>query len=562
MTVLAPFDRHPADPAGVTAHGQILADRASQAVTTHAPRTRRAYQSVLTHWDGMGRPEAEHSVQRVTSEVDEVSEQVAAAAVALAYWGRCVRDFNTEVDAILATVARAGAGQPDLTDDELAALRAQARRVGQERWHRAYDTHIVTGRQQVARILAEGPEPSLILELFQAGQLSMSIITLYPRLDLSRVDWQRLFRNLRAHGIDPQAWLAAGTYDPEVLRQRLDLLREAGVPPIDYADLLQRYWVAVAADKAGIDLSQWDPRRGAGELSDIIQAVYTYYGQLYLDHPHLQWAGMANMIGPSFAAGFFDLDLFRRIARDLAGNPAVPVDMRFLAHASDAELKFFETTFLQMQKDIFFDQAMVHEAYLGGGLDAIRELEQAGLIDYGTSQAWRDIDHGWRTGDPSLVERGNTRLLLREQRDIIDLNYQRMYQRPGTGPAFTYLMTAVGAPSIPGAQSFADYRPVVVTVETPGPERIFGWDNPLQGEVDIRTPFPAGNIADFDDRWTFITEDTLPAYQQLLREDPARARAIIASDVGDRIDDFRLHHRIDELLGHYLGDWGIEDVRQ
>lgn len=559
MTVLAPFDRHPADPATVAGYGEALAGQASQAVTQLWPGTRRAYAPVLTQWRGVGAAEAGQAAQQVGDQAQRLGTRVVAATVALACWSRCVREFNDEVSRIVARVAAAGIGAGDLTEAELAERRRQARREGELAWHAAYETHILAGRDQVRRVLADGPTDQLVLELFQAGLLPIAVIELFPRVDFGQLDWALLYANLRALGRDPAQWATAGSYDPQALLARLELLRELGVPPREYADLLQLYWVSLAAQKAGIDLAAWQPSRGAHALSDTIQAVYTYYGNLFLDHPYLQWAGMANMIGPSFAAGFFDLALFRRIAEALAGRPGVPVDLSVLADISDEELRFFETTFLTMQRNIFFDQAMMHEAYLAGGVEAIEELRRAGLIDAGTLRAWEQIDEGRRTGDQSLIERGNERLLQREQRDIIDEHYLRMYDRPVTGPAFTYLMTAVGEPSIPGAQSFADYRPLWVTIETPGPERIpfVNWDNPLQGEIHIRTPLPDGNLALYEDRWTFIQEDTLPAYQRLLREDPELARAIVGSDVAGRIDDFRLHHRIDSLLAHYLTDWGV-----
>lgn len=562
MTVLAPFDRHPAKPETLTSCGGSLATQATQGLTLLDGDTRQAYAPVLTHWEGIGAAEARQSPRRVSTDAARVGGRVSAAAVALACWARCVQDFNAEVGRIVDTVYTAGTGRAaaGLTDEEIAEVRSQARHDGEIRWHTAYDTHIVDGRTEVGRILREGPGTRLVLDLFQAGLLPMTVINLYPGIDFGRLDWRALFANLRDRGVDPAQWVGAGSYDPAVLRARLDLLRELGVPPGQYADLLRAYWVAVAAEHAGIDLAAWIPARGAGELSDIIQAVYTYYGNLYLDHPYLQWAGMANLVGPSFAAGFLDLHLFREVAQTLQGKPGVPLDLSVLANASAAELRFFETTFLQMQQDIFFDQAMMHEAYLAGGMDAITELREAGLIDLGTELAWQQIDQGRATGDQELIERGNQHLLLREQRDIIQDSYTRMYDRPVTGPAFTYLMTAVGEPSVPGAQSFPDYRPLTVVTESPGPEEVplLGWDNPLQVEVEVTTPLPDGNLADFEDRWTYITEDTLPAYQGLLREDPAQAREIISSDVGDRIDDYRLHHRIDSLLWHYATDWGLD----
>ena len=561
MTALQPFDKHPASPGALAGTSGSLAGEAAAAQGLDST-TRQAYSPVTANWHGMGAPEAEQAGRRVSQDAEGVRAAVAQASVGVACWAGHVQDFNDEVDRIIADLvsALAAAGSGDRTDDEVAAARQAARRQAEARWHQAYDTHIVTGRGEVQQVFTRGPDDALVLELFQAGLLSMAVVNLFPNIDFTRTDWSLLFANLRARGIDPLSWAVVGTFDPAVLRVRLDLLRTIGVPPNQYRDLLQMYWVALAAQKAGIDLSQWDPSRGAGALSDIIKRVYTYYGNLFVDHPYLLWAGMANMVGPSFAAGFFDLGLFRRVAQVLSGKPGVPFDMSAIANISDHELRFFETTFLRMQRDIFYDQAMMHEAYLDGGLVSIEELRAAGLIDSRTAQAWAQIDEGRRTDNTCLLQSGNALLLRREQEDIIQDNYQRMYDRPVTGPAFTYLMTALGEPSVPEARSFADWRPLWVSVETPGPENIpfVGWDNPLQGEVKVRTPLPDGNIAHFTDRWELISEDTLPAYQELVAEDPERAREIVSSDVGDRIDHYRLHHRIDDILWHFGTDWGVD----
>ena len=561
MTALEPFDKHPADAGTLRSTSTSLATDAEATLGLDG-KTQRAYSVVPANWTGVGNAESQQAAQRVSADAKQVGGAVATAAVALAAWAEAVRRFNDEVDRIQRTVGAAGTGAAakDKTPEEIAQVKAAARRKGETAWHTAYDTHIVDGRNQAVHLIKKGPTESELLRMFQAGLLPISVVNLYPQVDFSRTNWQKLFANLRAQGIDPLSWATIGTYSPAELKVRLDLMRKMGVDPKQYKNLLQLYWVATAAQKAGIDLSKWDPSRGAGALKDIILKVYTYYGNLYLQNPYMQWAGMANMIGPSFAAGFFDLDLFRRIAKGLEHQPGVPFDMRALAGASDQELKFFETTFLTMQKDIFFDQAMMHEAYLGGGMASIRELQEAGLIDPRGEQAWANIDEGRRTGNVDLLKAGNTALLYREQHDIIEHNYQKMYDRPLTGPAFTYLMTAVGEPSIPGAKSFAEYKPLTVTVETPGPERIpfTPWDNPLQGEVKVKTPLPDGNIAHFDDRWDYISKDTLPAYQKLLAEDPGRAKDIIGSDVGGRIDEYRLQNRADDLAKKFITDWDVD----
>ena len=70
-----------------------------------------------------------------------------------------------------------------------------------------------------------------------------------------------------------------------------------------------------ALKRAGIERSSWRPARGVDENRRTVEAVYTYYGRLFLDHPHLKWVGMANMIGPAFYAGFRDLGLVPEVWR-------------------------------------------------------------------------------------------------------------------------------------------------------------------------------------------------------------------------------------------------------
>ena len=375
-------------------------------------------------------------------------------------------------------------------------------------------------------------------------------------VELLRTMSKRLFENAGQQREASNAEAGGGAGG----RLLMGLFSPPAYAPTRGPEELRDYWLNIAAQNAGIDMSTWDPTLGANQLRPVIEDVYTYYGNLYLNNPYMQWAGMANMVGPAFAAGFQDLAMFRDWARAVAGQPGAPDFLQVLAHCTDAELRFYEVTLLDMQKNIFVDQAVMHEAYLGGGMDAIRELQAAGIIDSETVNAWADIDEGRRTGDMDLLEQGNTNLLLREQHDIIESSYQAMYHHnPPLGQAITYVMTAVGEPSIPGAQSYPDYNPLTISTGVGvGPGSIFGFDNPIQGTAEIRTPFPDGNIANFDTRWDYITNDTLPAYQELLRNDPQQVADIVGSDVSDRIEDYRIYNRIDTLAEHYITDWGVD----
>ncbi|WP_280356635.1 WXG100 family type VII secretion target [Nocardia otitidiscaviarum] len=317
-----------------------------------------------------------------------------------------------------------------------------------------------------------------------------------------------------------------------------------------YSSFLQGYWQREALEQAGIDPAQWRPELGAEANKDTIVKVYEYYGRLFLDRPELQWAGMANMIGPSFAGGFFDLDMMQDLT-SLEGRSPLPFLIGGLPPMlgtekgpglTAEEIRYYETTLLGMQKEIFNDQAAMHEAYLAGGTAEIDRMHRARLIDDRAADAWQQIHDGYTRKDSALIAAGNKDLLWREQWQIIDDDYAAMRERPNTGGLVTWGMTTVGAPSIPGAHTFPEEFPKIV--DAPGP---------IPGE--IVTPFPEGNISYGDQRWALIEQDTLPAYQRLLTEDPAQARAIIASDFATRMDEQRLSSRWEDIMRQFASQW-------
>ena len=78
-------------------------------------------------------------------------------------------------------------------------------------------------------------------------------------------------------------------------------------PEPDPVDVKQR-WLTQALANAHTDASRWIPSKGARANRPIIEAVYGYYAHLYLRDERFRWAGMASLVGPSFAAGFLDID--------------------------------------------------------------------------------------------------------------------------------------------------------------------------------------------------------------------------------------------------------------
>jgi hypothetical protein len=356
--------------------------------------------------------------------------------------------------------------------------------------------------------------------------------------------------------------------------------RHRGVPPLQYKNELKLYWQNKAYFTAGIDDPDgWQPDNGAAANRPTIEAVYQYYRRLALDHPDLQWAAMGATVGPGFAAAFFDFNDMRAFARKLAdvidGLPepvrnALPKevrDLRNVAAMSDEDVHFFESMFLNMQRKIFDDQAMMHEAYLRGGMAAIQELLDADVIDPNTAQGWDEIDRGAATGDRTLLDAGTLKLVEREQTRTIRDQYNEMRDHPKTGQAFTYLITIIGRPSIPGARSMAQTMPFEVPIETPGPERfntpasVFGHpvphldeDNPAQGTVHIQTPLARYNIADVDDRWAYIVADTFPTFQRMRNAD--QVRPTLETPLDQRIEESRMRNHMADLLRD-LNRWRV-----
>ncbi|MFH8371683.1 hypothetical protein [Streptomyces sp. NPDC018031] len=356
-------------------------------------------------------------------------------------------------------------------------------------------------------------------------------------------------------GVHPELPADRATLESWLTRARAD-----GVAPTRYAALLWQYWLVRAADDAGIDLTTWDPGRGVDANEDTVAAVYGFYGRLFLDHPQMQWAGMANMIGPAFTAGFEDLDAMADVAGLVSGKvaelptevrAALPYDVRQLTEARTAlpseQLRWYEAKFLAMQKHIFMDQGAMHTAYLGGGLSAVEELRAAGLIDDDAVAAWRDI----ATGEPGGVRRGNTALLAREQNQIIAGQWDQMYRHDGpVGAAVTYGMTVGGAASIPGTRTPGKYAPLVLSDEITLGGRTTA--------IHLTTSLPRFNLARTEERWAYITADTLPAYQRLLRDEPDRARRIVASSFTQRVAEQRLARRWPGVAADLLTGWRLE----
>jgi hypothetical protein len=221
------------------------------------------------------------------------------------------------------------------------------------------------------------------------------------------------------------------------------------------------HWQRAALDRAGIDYQAWDPSKGLRTNDGIVVRVWERYGEFHKDHPELLWAGMANLVGPTFYAGWQDLHTLRTagdsdraklIARLLPGVPGA-VAKEAVRLLTVEELRWFEERFLIMQKKIFEDLAWQQEAYITGGIAEMRRLRTARQIDRDTLKAWEDI----ASGDARRIARGNRSLLYREQKQVIGDDYRAMRRHhPPVGEMFTRILTLTAESPVPGGKPYRD----------------------------------------------------------------------------------------------------------
>ena len=288
-------------------------------------------------------------------------------------------------------------------------------------------------------------------------------------------------------------------YDRAVLEAALNRHRAKGVAPTRFQALLWQYWIVRAAEDAGVTLADWDPQRGAEANRAVIFAVYDFYAKLYLQHPDtLRWMGFANIGAPAFAAGMLDFG-------------TVP------------ELRWFSSMLMSMQKHIFMDLGAMHAAYLHGGIKAVEEMRDAGIIDPDTTAAW---------AEPA---RAVMAFSSREQNLVIADQFDRMRSRLlPPGEVVTYAITVAGPMPVPGGKTPAQYRP------------LFGG------------PLPAFNYADRVARWDFLSHDTVPAYERLSKDTVQR---IVRRPFADRVAEYRAAARLLDLIIPFGGDEPQNGVR-
>ncbi|UGT66419.1 hypothetical protein LTT66_24465 [Nocardia gipuzkoensis] len=351
--------------------------------------------------------------------------------------------------------------------------------------------------------------------------------------------------------------------DEADLAEALRQARADSVAPRRYATLLHQYWLVIATRHADIDVAAWDPGRGPRANERTFNQVYVNYLRLATQHPEFYWAGLAGIAGGSFASGFFDMsevgvaldvpgihqlgtavaDLLRATPPELVG--ALPEDIRLLAtegsRLTAADVAWYQTRLMIMQKHIFTDLVPMHEAYVALGMRGIEEMYEAGVLDDDIRTAWRSIAAGTRDGYVDAL----IRMTDREQNHVVaDQWDETSAGRAPIGRVLTYVSTVAGKPAVPGVRAPGVFAPVVVSADVGG------------RSLALRVPLPGFNWADRETRWAYITGDLVPRHIDL-ETDPVLAAAVLGEAFWSKLARGRLAARLPDILADLTAHWQI-----
>lgn len=293
-----------------------------------------------------------------------------------------------------------------------------------------------------------------------------------------------------------------------------------------YGQGLKRVAEAEAFRSAHIDPAAWDPglgltTEGPNPTDPIVQSVYQYYGELFAQRPNeLLWAGLAKLAGGPVYGGI----------QDLAYVPGGPPNTEFV-----------ERKLLEMQKAIFMDLAWQHELYLARGIDGMRAVQNAGLledagahnadlVDGGSTNlisAWEDI----ASGDANRINRGNRVLVAREQDPILQPHYNDLME---AARAHMRMTSQIAESPVPGDRDIP-FR----EIEPNGYRWTFTSVGPVRVPRGYHDPSQRPNIGWWEDRQIWVFNHMFKAYVEWLNNDPADARWQIDRPVAERAIDYR-----------------------
>ena len=231
-------------------------------------------------------------------------------------------------------------------------------------------------------------------------------------------------------------------------------------------------WIALAKEKIGFGPGLQHPN-----YFEMNHRITSAYAEMYLSNPDVfKWAGMAAFASKEVGDGMHQAEALRE-----SGLPYIP----FVPGMDISGTELLQAL-AQGNMGVYADLYWQHLAYQGGGIKELEKAYNAGELGRVPFEAWQKIDRGRRENNQSLIWEGNKALLEYEQKTVLqqgvyDQN-RKLWREMSSAPVSWF--QEIESP-IPGdGISFNDYK-------------------------------GGGDIGSFDDRWRWISESMLPAWQRL-----------------------------------------------
>jgi hypothetical protein len=228
--------------------------------------------------------------------------------------------------------------------------------------------------------------------------------------------------------------------------------------------------------------------------------VTSSYAKLYLSNPSIfKWAGMAAFASKEVGKGMAQAwELGFGAGTDPFTAAAVWVGGLVTGRGGDVGPTMGKLLFWALSggnRLLWDDIVWQHVAYRDAGFKALQEAREAGEVPESSFAGWSIIDSAVRKKEIEEVWMGNALLLLHEQQQVLQ---PLIYDAKEVKHLWPAISADVPTP-IPGhGVNFIDY-------------------------------VPGGNIGNFTDRWKWIFESMLPAWQKLETDSPAWTKKLIGA---------------------------------
>lgn len=260
----------------------------------------------------------------------------------------------------------------------------------------------------------------------------------------------------------------------------------------------RQQWIDKAL-KEFITYKRQDPDRLTDyDAKQLNIQVTSAYAKMYLSNPSIfKWAGMAAFASSEVGSGMqkawqlgfgTGTEMFNPAATWIGGiatgrgSSVGPMMGKLLFWALSGGNRL-----------VFHDIFWQHVAYRDAGLATLKDARQANEIPQRVLDAWTMTEGGVRKKEIDDVWVGNALLLMYEQQEILQTKIYDAKEVKELWPAIS--------PDVP---------------------------TPIPGHgVTFASHVPNGNIGVFNDRWKWIFDSMLPAWQTLETDEPERTKRLI-----------------------------------